>query len=158
MSHHRSLRTRWIIWSIGYFPDAKTAPTRLPPLVPEMALIGIPAWSRTSRTPRWAMARTAPPLKASPIVGFLEGIVSSPKRNPCYSASKASERGRPACRTGRLHPAIEKGTKLSRTQLIKVCGEQALMEGETRAPTTVRYGLRTTKNFRPCRLIKSRIF
>ena len=44
-----------------------------------------------------------------------------------YPASTASERGR-------LHPAIEKGTKLSRTHNLEVYGEQALREGATQAP------------------------
>ena len=42
-------------------------------------------------------------------------------------ASTANERGR-------LHPAIEKGTKLSRTHNFEVYGEQALREGATQAP------------------------
>jgi hypothetical protein len=51
----------------------------LPPLVPDTRRIGIPAFSKTSRTLRWAIQRAAPPLNAIPSLATGKILLSTKK-------------------------------------------------------------------------------
>lgn len=52
--------------SLHSMPAASIAPIRLPALVPAMKLGMIPTSDKAFTTPRWASARTEPPLRANP--------------------------------------------------------------------------------------------
>jgi hypothetical protein len=59
-------------------PDAYIDPTILPPLVPAMYEMGMPASTRALMTPTWVTDFAVPPLNASPREGF---FIGSPAQN-----------------------------------------------------------------------------